>query len=55
MRLPSVCWFPLGTTTDDAHLFGQNEFRLRAIAHKIAAKAVEQHLAGKKTRVAKLS
>jgi hypothetical protein len=35
--------------TDDAHLFGQNEFKLRAIAHKIAAKAVEQHLAGKKT------
>jgi len=36
-------------TTDDAHLFGQNEFKIRAIAHKIAAKAVEQHLAGKKT------
>jgi hypothetical protein len=36
-------------TTDDAHLFGANEFRIRAIAHKIAAKAVEQHLAGKKT------
>ena len=36
-------------TTDDAHLFGQNEFQIRAIAHKIAAKAVEQHLAGKKT------
>jgi hypothetical protein len=35
--------------TDDAHLFGQNEFKIRAIAHKIAAKAVEQHLAGKKT------
>jgi hypothetical protein len=35
--------------TDDAHLFGQNEFTIRAIAHKIAAKAVEQHLAGKKT------
>ena len=34
--------------TDDAHLFGQNEFQIRAIAHKIAAKAVEQHLAGKK-------
>jgi hypothetical protein len=40
-------------TTDDAHLFGDNEFKIRAIAHKIAAKAVEQHLAGKKTRVAK--
>jgi hypothetical protein len=36
-------------TTDDAHLFGQNEFKIRAIAHKIAAKAVERHLAGKKT------
>ena len=36
-------------TTDDAHLFGANEFRIRAIAHRIAAKAVEQHLAGKKT------
>jgi hypothetical protein len=34
-------------------LFGQNEFKIRAIAHKIAAKAVEQHLAGKKTRMAK--
>ena len=33
----------------DAHLFGQNEFKIRAIAHKIAAKAVEQRLAGKKT------
>ena len=39
-------------STDDAHLFGQNEFTIRAIAHKIAAKAVEQHLAGKKTRLA---
>ena len=36
-------------TTDDAHLFGANEFKLRAIALKIAAKAVERHLAGKKT------
>jgi hypothetical protein len=36
-------------TTDDAHLFGNNEFKIRAIAHKIAAKAVEQHLARKKT------
>jgi hypothetical protein len=36
-------------TTDDAHLFGANEFKIRAIAHKIAAKAVERHLAGKKT------
>ena len=36
-------------STDNAHLFGQNEFTIRAIAHKIAAKAVEQRLAGKKT------
>ena len=36
-------------TTDDAHLFGGNEFKLRAIAHRIAAKALERHLAGKKT------
>jgi hypothetical protein len=36
-------------TTDDAHLFGENEFKLRALAHKIAAKAVERHLARKKT------
>ena len=36
-------------TTDDAHLFGANEFKIRAIAHRIAAKAVERHLAGKKT------
>ena len=35
--------------TDDAHLFGANEFKIRAIAHKIAARAVERHLAGKKT------
>jgi hypothetical protein len=37
------------TTTDDAHLFGDNEFQIRALAHTIAAKAVEQHLARKKT------
>ena len=36
-------------TTDDAHLFGDNEFQIRALAHKIAARAVEQHLARKKT------
>jgi hypothetical protein len=36
-------------TTDDAHLFGDNEFRIRALAHRIAAKAIEQHLARKKT------
>ncbi len=35
--------------TDDAHLFGANEFTIRALAHRIAAKAVEQHLARKKT------
>jgi hypothetical protein len=26
-----------------------NEFKIRALAHKIAAKAIEQHLAQKKT------
>jgi hypothetical protein len=36
-------------TTDDVHLFGENEFKIRALAHKIAAKAIEQHLAQKKT------
>jgi hypothetical protein len=36
-------------TTDDAHLFGDNEFKIRALAHKIAAKAIEQHLARKKS------
>ncbi len=36
-------------TTDDAHLFGKNEFQIRAIALKIAAKAYEQHLTRKKT------
>ena len=35
--------------TDDDNLFGDNEFTLRALAHKIAAKAIEQHLARKKT------
>jgi len=35
-------------TTDDAHLFGDNEFTIRALAHRIAAKALEQHLAQKK-------
>jgi hypothetical protein len=35
--------------SDDAHLFGDNEFTIRALAHRIAAKAVEQHLARKKT------
>ena len=36
-------------TTDDARLFGDNEFKIRALAHKIAAKAIERHLARKKT------
>ncbi len=35
-------------TTDDAHIFGNNEFTIRALAHKIAAKAIEQCLAQKK-------
>jgi hypothetical protein len=35
--------------TDDQHLFGANEFTIRALAHKIAVKAIEQHLARKKT------
>ena len=35
-------------TTDEAHLFGDNEFQIRALAHKIAAKAIEQHLAQKR-------
>jgi hypothetical protein len=35
-------------TADDAHLFGENEFRIRALAHQIAAKAIEQRLAQKK-------
>jgi hypothetical protein len=37
-------------TTDEAHVFGDNEFRIRALAHKIAAKAIEQRLAQKKLR-----
>ena len=32
---------------DDAHVFGENEFRIRALAHKIAAKAIERRLAKK--------
>ncbi len=35
--------------TDDARLFGDNEFKVRAIALKIGAKAYEQHLTRKKT------
>ena len=34
-------------TTDNAHLFGDNEFQIRSLAHQIAAKAIEQHLAQK--------
>ena len=29
-------------TTDDAHLFGDTEFKIRAPAHKISAKAIER-------------
>ena len=36
-------------STDDAHLFGANEFTIRDLAHRIASKAIEQHLARKKT------
>jgi hypothetical protein len=35
--------------TEDRDLFGENEVRLRTLAHRIAAKALEQHLARKKT------
>jgi hypothetical protein len=35
--------------TEDSHPFGQTEFTIRDLAHKIAAKAIEQHLARKKT------
>lgn len=35
--------------TDDSTLFGNTEFKVRAIALKIAAKAYQQHLAQKKT------
>ena len=36
-------------TADEAHVVGDNEFRIRALAHKIAAKAIEQRLAPKQT------
>jgi hypothetical protein len=36
-------------STEDQHLFGANEFKIRELAHKIAAKALEQRLAQKKT------
>ncbi len=39
--------------TDDAHLFRTNAFKIRALAHRIAARAIEQHPARKRTRVAK--
>jgi hypothetical protein len=35
--------------TADSHPFGATEVTLRALAHRIAAKAIEQHLAQKKT------
>ena len=35
--------------TDDSHPFGATEFAIRDLAHQIAAKALEQHLARKKT------
>jgi hypothetical protein len=35
--------------TDDSHPFGPTEFKVRDLAHKIAAKALERHLARKKT------
>jgi hypothetical protein len=35
--------------TDDTHPFGQTEFTVRDLAHRIAAKALTQHLARKKT------
>jgi hypothetical protein len=38
-------------TADDAHIFGENEFRIGALAHKIAAEAIEQRLAQMKTDI----
>jgi hypothetical protein len=35
--------------TDDSHPFGATEFLVRDLAHQMAAKAYEQHLARKKT------
>jgi predicted transcriptional regulator len=35
--------------TDDASLFGDTEFTVRALSHGIAAKAYRQHLEQKKT------
>ena len=33
-------------TTDDAHLFGDHEFKIRALAHKIAAKVPVVNIKG---------
>jgi hypothetical protein len=38
-------------TTDDADLFGAYEFKIRALAQRIAAKAIERRPAGKKTDI----
>jgi hypothetical protein len=35
--------------TDDSHPFGATEFKIRALAHQLAAKALATHLARKKT------
>ena len=35
--------------TEADHPFGATEFKLRDLGHRIAAKAMEQHLARKKT------
>jgi hypothetical protein len=35
--------------TSDATLFGETEFKVRDIIHRVAAKAYQQHLAQKKT------
>ncbi len=40
--------------TTDSHPFGATEFKVRDLAHKIAAQAIEQHLAQKKTGLANL-
>ena len=34
---------------DDRELFGETEFEVRAIVHRLGAKAYTAHLAGKKT------
>jgi hypothetical protein len=35
--------------TTDSTLFGETEFKVRGIVHRIAAKAYQQHLGQKKT------